>query len=97
MRHALLFILLFASRAFAAGETPAPEPKAAAAPEPAKARAPLKLRLDEIDSRPRIPFTPRDADKNEPAATLPGLGGEPSRVWERPASAIVPKDSTPGQ
>ena len=96
MRHALLFILLFASRAFAAGETPAPEPKAAAAPEPAKARAPLKLRLDEVDSRPRMPFTPREADKKDAAPTLPGLGGEPSRHWERPPSAIVPKDMNPG-
>ena len=97
MRRALLAVLFFASGALAAGETPAPEPKAAPAPEPAKARAPLKLRLDEVDSRPRIPFTPREADKKDPAAALPGLGGEPSRVWERAPSAVVPKDSTPGQ
>jgi len=93
-RALLAALLLIALPALA--QAPAAEAKAAPEPEAAKARAPLKLRLDEVDSRPRMPFTPREADKKDAAPTLPGLGGEPSRHWERPPSAIVPKDMNPG-
>jgi hypothetical protein len=99
--------LLLAAAAHA--QTPAPEPKPAAqateskaaeakgAEQSPKPRPPLKLKLDDATSAaPRITFTPRDADKKDPAASLPGLGGKPSQAWERPPSAIVPKDMNPG-
>jgi hypothetical protein len=98
MKRTLLAALLAAVLAPAAAQTPSTDPKAAQPAEPqTKPRAPLKLRLEEAEPRPRVTFTPKDDGKKDDAAsTLPGLGGTPSRTWERPPSAIVPKDMNPG-
>ena len=91
--RALVFTLVFcAGTALAqAPESKSGEPKASEQ----KPRAPLKLRLDEAGgSAPLITFTPREAEKKDPAAGLPSLGGRPSPTLERPISEVVPKDST---
>ena len=77
-------------------QTPAPAATAPAEQQQAKPRPPLKLRLDEIDSRPLITFTPKDAEKKQDAGSLPSLGGQPSPALERKPSEVVPKDQTPG-
>ena len=93
-----LALLLAAFAVSAAAEAPAPaEPKAQSqdAPPP-KPRAPLKLNLDEIDPpRSHITFTPREDQKQDPAATLPGMGAGVTRSWERPSDQIFPQDTNP--
>jgi hypothetical protein len=97
MRIVLLATIVCASPALA--QSPAPDAKPADDKATAqKPRAPLKLRLDEVNgAAPLITFTPREAEKKEPAAGLPSLGGRPSSTLERPISDVVPKDLTPGQ
>jgi hypothetical protein len=72
--------------------TPAPAPAQSATQPPQPPAKPiLKLRLDELERRPAMTFTPKD-DGNKPdaAQSLPGLGGSPSKSWENPASPVVP-------
>jgi len=93
----ILGALLAATLVPAAAQTEPPAPAASApAAEPAKPRPPLKLRLDETDSRPLITFTPKDAEKKQDGAGLPSLGGQPSPALDRKPSEVVPKDQTPG-
>ena len=90
-----VFVALLATTLFpAAAQTPAP----AAAPaeqQPAKPRPTLKLRLDDADLRSLTPRTSTDAETKQDAS-LPSLGGNPSRALDRKASDVVPKDQTPG-
>ena len=74
-------------------QTPAP---AQPAEQTAKPHPPLKLRLDEVEPRPLITFTPKEAEKKRDGASLPSLGGNPSPALERTPSQVVPKDQTPG-
>ena len=95
----LALAALLAMAGFAAAQTPAP----ATPPQPSQTqdtppapRKPLNLSLDPVDAgRSRITFEPRD-DKKAPAeATLPGMGGERTRTWERPSDQVFPPDTNP--
>jgi hypothetical protein len=99
MKRALLTAALCAAFGVASGQTPPPDAKTTASPEQAaKPKPALKLRLDEVEQRPRITFTPKDETKKQDSGgSLPGLGGPPSRAWERAPSEVVPKDYTQGQ
>ena len=92
-----LVLLLAAFAASAAAQAPAPaEPKAQSQDAPPKPRPPLKLNLDEIDPpHSRITFTPRDDQKQDPAASLPGMGGSETRTWQRPSNQVFPPDTNP--
>ena len=77
------------------------------APPEGKQPPPLNMRLSEpIRAQPRIDFAPREEKAKEPpqqqqpADTLPTLGGTPSRAYERPMSpeapgSPFPKDTNP--
>ena len=90
--RAIFGALLAATLLPAAAQTQTPAP----AEQPTKPRPPLKLRLDEVDSRPLVTFTPKDAEKKQDGAGLPSLGGQPSPALDRKPSEVVPKDQTPG-
>ena len=87
---ALALLALLAFTATAAAQAPAQDP----AP---KARPPLKLNLDEVEpARPRITFgAPEEKKdkKDDPASSLPGLGGRPSGVWVEPAKSVFPPNT----
>ena len=91
----LAFLLLVAHAAWAAAQTPQ-EPQRQSQDAPPAPRKPLNLSLDPADQpRSRITFEPRQ-DKKPPAeSTLPGMGGEATRAWERPSDKIYPADSNP--
>ena len=93
---ALALVALAALTGSVLAQTPAPaaDPKAQ---EPPKPRPPLNLSLDPADQpRARITFEPRE-DKKAPAeATLPGMGGGPTRSWEPPSDKVFPPDTNPG-
>ena len=94
---AIALSLLLAFTGLAAAQTPAPaaDPKAQA-PEPPKPRPPLNLSLDPADqARSRITFEPREDQKAPAEKTLPGMGGERTRVWEPPSDRIFPPDTNP--
>jgi hypothetical protein len=99
MKWHALWLVLAAGTAVA--QAPAPQDKDAAAP-PNKApekKPPLKLKLEADEparGQPRITFGPKDAANQDPAATLPGMGGGPTRAWERPSDKIFPPDTNPG-
>ena len=92
------FALLAAAGAAAAQQpsTPAPAP-AQSSPQPQQPPAPpLKLRLDELERRPVITFTPKDDGKKQDAAqNLPGLGGNPSKSLDDAPSKVVPPTDGP--
>ena len=94
--HALFVLLAFAGSAMAQTTAPATPPQSQDTPTPPK--KPLNLSLDPADQprSGRISFEPRD-DKKPPAAeqTLPGMGGAPTRTWERPSDQIFPPDTNP--
>lgn len=75
--------------------TPVPAPAQSATQPPQPPEKPiLNLRLDELERRPVITFTPKDGGKKQDAAqSLPGLGGNPSKSWENAPPAVVPKSS----
>jgi hypothetical protein len=90
------FALLVAAGAAAPQQvsTPAPAPAQSATQPPPPATPVLNLKLDELERRPAITFTPKDGGKKQDAApSLPGLGGNPSKSWEDPPSTVVPKSS----
>lgn len=92
------FALLAAASAAAAQQAPAPAraPAQSAAQPPQPAEKPLKLRLDELERRPVITFTPKDDGKKQDAAqNLPGLGGNPSKSLDDAPSKVVPPTDGP--
>ena len=91
---ALSVLLAFATAA--AAQTPAPSQPQSQDTTPPKPKAPLNLSLDPADQpRSRITFEPRQ-DKKPPAeATLPGMGGDPTRHWEPPSNKVFPPDTAP--
>lgn len=92
--------LLFVLAAGAAGaQTPAPPDKDAPPRQAPEKKQPLKLKLDPDEAaqgQPRITFGSKDGAKQDPAATLPGMGGERTRAWEPPSDKIYPADTNPG-
>ena len=92
MRRAL--VLLFAFAGVASAQTPQESKESKDAPQ--KPRPPLNLSLDPADqSRSRITFEPRTEKKPAPEATLPGMGGDPTRRWEPPSDKVFPPDTAP--
>ena len=82
---------------FAFSATAAAQTTTAPAQEAPKPRPPLKLNLDEVEpARPRITFGAAEEKKDkkdEPASSLPGLGGRPSGVWTAPAKSVFPPNT----
>ena len=95
---ALALCVLVALAGLATAQTPAPatQPSQPSQDAPPKPRPPLNLSLDPADAgHSRITFEPRE-DKKAPAeAVLPGMGGAPTRTWERPSDQIFPPDTNP--
>jgi len=74
--------------------TPAPAPAQSATQPPQPEKPALKLRLDEVELRRSITFAPKDGGaKQDAAQSLPGLGGNPSKSWERTTPTVVPESS----
>ena len=87
--------LLLAFAGAAAAQTPPPSTQESKEAPP-KPRPPLNLSLDPADQpRSRITFEPRDDKKPPPEATLPGMGGGPTRSWEPPSDKVFPPDTNP--
>jgi len=84
----------------AAGSAAAQTQDATPAQPPAE-RKELNIRLSEpTRTQPRIDFGPREEkDKakppQQPAETLPSLGGAPNRAYERPLSPDAPNSPFP--
>jgi len=97
--HALFVLLAFTGSAMA--QTPAPASQPSGQPPsqdaPTAPRKPLNLGLDPADQprSGRITFEPREEKKPPAEQTLPGMGGPPTRVWERPSDQIFPPDTNP--
>ena len=93
---ALVALAAVTGSVLAQTSAPAADPKAQPQ-EPPKPRPPLNLSLDPADQpRSRITFEPRDDKKPPPEATLPGMGGGPTRSWEPPSDKVFPPDTNPG-
>jgi len=100
MKSIALAVVLAAGSAAAQNQDATPAQPAEKQPAP----PPLNIRLAEpIRQQPRIDFAPRD-DKakqpQQPADTLPTLGGAPNRALERPLNpetpgSPFPKDTNP--
>jgi len=94
---AIALAVLLTCASLAVAQTPAPSRAQPQDTTPPKPRPPLNLSLDPADQpRSRITFEPRDDKKPPPEATLPGMGGGPTRSWEPPSDKVFPPDTNPG-
>jgi hypothetical protein len=82
----------------AAQQKPAPAPGAESPDrsQPA-AKPPLKLRLNELDDSQRRSIVgstvSEGGERRDAQGNLPGLGGKPSRSWDRTGEDAVPKSA----
>jgi hypothetical protein len=95
----LSLALLASAGAAAAQQKPAPTP-AAESPDrsqPAAKPPALKLRLNELDESQRRAIlgstVSEGGERRDTQNNLPGLGGKPSRSWERTGEDAVPKSA----
>ena len=83
---ATLALLAAAGAATAQQVSGAPPAQGATPPQQQKKeqQPALNLRLNDLDRRPVVRFTPKEEEKKDPAHGLPGLGGDASKTAAQP-------------
>ncbi|MCD6042282.1 MAG: hypothetical protein K0R40_1885, partial [Burkholderiales bacterium] len=91
----LVAAALLAAAGTAAPQQPTtPAPAATRPPEPSTERPGLNLQLDDSGPfRPRITFSPGDANQQDAADALPSLGAGASKGFDQPVPSRIPSQS----